>query len=384
MNEQQEVIEIIKWKSPWESHIVLNVLKTLPVNKLEVAMEPTGTYGDPLSQLLDEQGIATYLINPKRSHDAIEVYDGVPSSHDAKSAVILAKLHLDGLTRRWRPKTVQERIVSVVVAKLSRYKKHYLQSISRLEASLARYWPEIGSCLALTAVTLLTLLQKFGEPRQIAIQAKAAYHVMEEVGGRMLSEGKKQAILQAAKETVGVAMIPAEREGMQDFAAEILCQRKTLLSAERELRKWVKRDPQLQVMGTVVGRVTAGVLYAKVGHPQDYPSAKAYVKGLGLNLKTRESGKSKGKLKITKRGSSIARTYLYFAAMRYIYREPIFKAWYDKKVKRQGGQLKNKAVVALMRKLGLALWHVSRGERFDARKLFDTRRLHLPPSETQS
>jgi hypothetical protein len=40
--------------------------------------------------------------------------------------------------------------------------------------------------------------------------------------------------------------------------------------------------------------------------------------------------------------------------------------------------LKIKAVVALMRKLARALWHVARGKSFDAAKLFDTRRLQLP------
>ncbi len=35
----------------------------------------------------------------------------------------------------------------------------------------------------------------------------------------------------------------------------------------------------------------------------------------------------------------------------------------------------DKAVVAVSRKLALALWHVARGEAFDSSKLFDTRRL---------
>jgi hypothetical protein len=62
---------------------------------------------------------------------------------------------------------------------------------------------------------------------------------------------------------------------------------------------------------------------------------------------------------------------------RWIQHDPVARAWYAKKVKRQGGQFKSKAVVALMRKLTLALWHVAKGSEFDSTLLFDTRRLKL-------
>ena len=48
-----------------------------------------------------EAGISVFRINPKRSRDAAEVYDGVPCLHDAKSAAILTKPHLDGLSEPW-------------------------------------------------------------------------------------------------------------------------------------------------------------------------------------------------------------------------------------------------------------------------------------------
>jgi transposase len=87
---------------------------------------------------------------------------------------------------------------------------------------------------------------------------------------------------------------------------------------------------------------------------------------LGLNLKEKSSGRDVGRLKITKRGCSLVRRYLYFAALRLINNDPVVKAWYQKKV---DARAKNKTVIALMRKLAKALWHVARGERFDATKL---------------
>ena len=97
---------------------------------------------------------------------------------------------------------------------------------------------------------------------------------------------------------------------------------------------------------------------------------------MGLNLKERSSGKHKGQLRITKRGPGKARAYLYFSALRWLYRDRVIGAWYQNKIKRDGN-IKGKAIVAIMRKLVLALWYVARGEVFDSRKLFNIRTLGL-------
>ena len=62
-------------------------------------------------------------------------------------------------------------------------------------------------------------------------------------------------------------------------------------------------------------------------------------------------------------------------ALRLIKDNPLAKVWYTAKVEREGNKRKKKAIVALMRKLSKALWHIARGARFDARLLFDESRL---------
>jgi hypothetical protein len=65
----------------------------------------------------------------------------------------------------------------------------------------------------------------------------------------------------------------------------------------------------------------------------------------------------------------VARFYLYFAALRLIARDPEVRRWYDRQSARPGA-LKGKTVVALMRKLAHALWHVGRGATFEVKRLF--------------
>lgn len=107
-----------------------------------------------------------------------------------------------------------------------------------------------------------------------------------------------------------------------------------------------------------------------MGHPQSYPNAASYAKAAGLNLKEHSSGKFKGQLHLTKRGPSVVRFYLYYAALRLISQRGPARRWYEAKVARDGG-CRRKAIAALMRKLIKALWHVGQGAAFDEALLFD-------------
>ena len=93
MSEDKRVIVTMKWKHPVESRSVIRHLcDDLSCARVEMVMEPSGTYGDVLLWQLRQAGIALYRVSPKRVHDAAEVYDGVPSLHDAKAARSVKKV----------------------------------------------------------------------------------------------------------------------------------------------------------------------------------------------------------------------------------------------------------------------------------------------------
>lgn len=377
MNEGQEVIQTIKWKSPGEVVDVVSLLKDLPVSHLDVAMEPSGTYGDTLRVLLQKEGMLVYLVSPKKTHDASEVYDGVPSSHDAKSAAIIAKLHLDHASKEWPRKSDEEKRLAAVVEAMNLYSGQLSRNINRLEAKLARYWPEVTAMLSLDSATLLALLEAYGGPEAIVADTEGARRLMIRIGRSMLSPEKREKVIESTHNTIGVPMIDGERELVKELARETNRNRKATNDARKKVERMSQGNETLASMSAAVGKVTAAVLMVTSGDPNLYPSAGAYLKGNGLNLKERSSGKHKGKLKITKRGPGSARSYLYMAALRLIQRDEVCNAWYQKKVVRDGGKIKGKAIVALMRKLVKALWKVAQGEEFDSRKLFDTSRLNI-------
>jgi len=99
-NADNSVSELIWWNHPEQTYEVLSALKCLAC-PLDVVMEFTGTYGDALRYQFKQSGFRIYQMNAKRVSDAQEIYDGVPSTHDAKSATVITRLHAEGLSKPW-------------------------------------------------------------------------------------------------------------------------------------------------------------------------------------------------------------------------------------------------------------------------------------------
>jgi transposase len=111
------------------------------------------------------------------------------------------------------------------------------------------------------------------------------------------------------------------------------------------------------------------VLWVSTGDPRKYHAAGAYRKAMGLNLAERSSGTYQGHLRLSKRGSARTRQWLYFAVLRLVQTCGV-RPWYEAKKARDRDDAR-RALVAVMRKLAVALYHVgAHGEEFQPRRLF--------------
>lgn len=377
MLESCEVIGLIKWSHPSESGLFVNLVEQLraPERHVEVVMEPSGVYGDALRYAFWERGLAVHRVSPKRSHDAAEVYDGVPSLFDPKCAQIVAKLHLDGASELWERESDDKRKLAAALRVLEVHAKELARNRNRLEGYLTRHWPELGQVLDPRRATALELLIAYGGPRGVAADPEGASERMRIVSRGLLRDEVVQRVIESAQRTFGVPPIDEEERLIRVVAAEARRAHQLVRDARRRVAELTKGIPATEAIATVVGRTTAAVVVAAVGDPANFASPRAFVKSAGLNLKEKSSGQHKGALHITKRGSGVARMYLYLAVLRLLQCQPVIRAWYVKKVSRQGGAYRSRAVIAIMRKLLMALWHVGRGAAFQAQKLFDSRRL---------
>jgi transposase len=360
------------WKAeiPSEMRELVRCLQELAKQRsLVVAMESTGTYGDALRQALTDAGLPVRRVSGKAASDYAEVFDGVPSAHDGKDAAVVAELAAIGKSASWplEPSTPRQAEMSVEVTWLDTQQSILQLWLGRLEALLARHWPEATRLLGLTSVTLQRALVEYGGPAALAADNEAANRLAR-WGGRFLKPEKIEAVLESARQTVGVRVDEPTSTLIKRCAKQTLAAEAEIRKAKRRLEAFVEQDPRLAAEAQVVGKATACVLRVSVGDPRDYHCGEAYRKAIGLNLKERSSGKHQGKLKITKRGPSLARRWLYFSAMRTIQQAPV-RSWYEAK-RRKDKDHGNGALVAVMRKLALALHVVAtRGETFSLERL---------------
>ena len=148
---------------------------------------------------------------------------------------------------------------------------------------------------------------------------------------------KRGRVVASADTTLGVPMLAAERQQVEELATHIRTLRRQRHEAEQRLAQHTTHDPYLAALSTLVGVTTAGVVHARLGDLREYGSVRALYRAPGLNLRERSSGKKKGQLTITKRGSAVARRWLFLATLRWMQTDPVAGAWYAQKVRHNGG-----------------------------------------------
>lgn len=376
MNADGMLLATVKWDHPAETATFTNLLNSLGPDA-EVVGESTGSYGVSLMESIGAQGFPTFMVSTKRSHDAAEVFDGVPSQHDAKDAYLLGRLHLNDCSQPWPERSSALRDLQALIRQLDATQERYQQGRNRLEALVAVYWPGVTKLLDLDSATLWALLERFGWSDAVAVQQDLARRVMRAAGRGFMTNDKISAVVHQASIAGGLKPTPAEEEELRVLVRTLRNDKKVVLAQRKKISEVGHNHEAVRNMAPLLGWVTATIILSEIGDPGDFGSAGGYVKAMGLNLLERSSGKYTGQLKITKRGPSRARKYLYLAALRVIKKDAIVGAWYDDKVARDGGKFKQKGVIAVMRKLARALIHVAKGESFDATKLFDVRRLQV-------
>ena len=373
---------VLKWSHPHQMQDFCQLVRDVHASaaSIVVALEPTGTYADPLRQALADQNTPVALCGTKRVHDAREIFDGVPSTHDAKAAYVIAMLHINSVTAAWTERTDDARRLNAGLALLEVFRNQQQDNANRLEALLGRYWPELTTILTFRSVAMLALLETFGGPAAVASAPDEARELMRKASKHMLADVKIESVIHSAQTTTGVRQADWEVEHVRAIAEETNRNRRMVLRWKGELATAAATVPEVQRLRPVVGLKSAVCIYADLGSLALYSSSGALLKKSGLNLTENTSGSTKDAeftpgVHISKRGSGRVRRYLYMAVLRLIQSDPIFKAWYAAKLKRDGGRARGRAIVALMRKLLCGLRHVADGQPFKPSKLFDISRL---------
>jgi transposase len=373
---KNDILVVVRWsygalERPWrvelsELPVLVQKLKELGDGReMVIAMEPSGTYADPVRQALHDAGLKVHRVSPKASHDYAEILDGVPSQHDGKDAACVAELSAMKKRQEW-PWDVSAQDLRYEIDWMDAHQQMLTRWLGRLEGLLGRLWPEVSRLLPLSSMTLLKMLEQYGSPQAVAADPEVEVRLKAWSSGKLDSERIRE-VVQSAARTIGVRSQVTDVRQVQRYARAALENRREVMRSKRRLKELTKGNEVIERQAKVVGHGTATVLWAHLHDPRRYHCAAAYRKAMGLNLKERSSGRWQGHIKITKRGPSQVRRWLYFAALRWC-QDPWIRPWYEAKKKRGEGHAK-RALIALMRKLSLAAYYVGTGESFDVRRL---------------
>ena len=330
-----------------------------------VGFESTGCYGMPLAHFLDKNNITTYMINPVHTKRVKEIRDNSPMKSDQKDPRVIADIMQLGCT------------LSVIIPKGSAAALRNLVQARERAVAMRNSWhsqmhglvfqifPEFSSHIKnLLSKTSLYILEHYTSPDQLA-QA-----LLDELGPmlRKISRGqfsmdKTAALLKAAQNHVGVT------EAVSVLALEIRQQVKLI----KELQQYISElEAQIaDVLKTVpssrpilsingIGIVTTAAILGETAAFEGFTHAAEVEKLAGLNLFEISSGKHLGQRRISKRGRSLLRKALYFAALNVVKKKGVFHEKYQSYLKR--GMPKNKALVAIARKLVRVIFAIVRND----------------------
>jgi transposase len=376
------VIRIVRFEHPTETRRFLDLVTELRARAgvVTVLMEPTGTYGDAIRYQLDRLGIEVRMVQPKRTHDAKEVFDGVSSKHDQKDVVTMSKLHDAGASAKWKSHDKGRRALRAMFDQYALHDRQRDTLFNQIEARLARHWPEMEEWLSIRKHrSARALLKQFVSPQRIALNPEGARDLLVRASRSTLSRELIAGVIESAQNTLGVPMIDEEETLLEDLIMRLHQEICACDQIEERIEKIVEGTAAIARMRDVVGIMAATAIVTFLGSPANYPYARSFLKAAGLNMRENSSGTEQSNVEITKRGPSIVRQLLYMAALRAIASDPIARSWYHGRGAFRSDH-KPAAVVALMRKLMAGAYHVGKHEvPYAPTKLFDTRRLTLTP-----
>lgn len=162
---------------------------------------------------------------------------------------------------------------------------------------------------------------------------------------------------------------PSERLRVRQDLATLLHLKPQLEEVETELARLSVTDPWAKQMTYLVqlpgiGMLTAMTVLAAIGDVTRFPSAKKLVGYAGLGARVHASGQTHRSGGITKEGRRDLRSVLVEASWSAVRFDPHWQEQYERLAHRIG---KQKAIVAIARKLLVVIWHVLTAAETDRR-----------------
>ena len=319
-----------------------------------VGYESTGPYGEPMVHYLMKKPVMLVQVNPMHTKRIKELNGNSPLKTDDKDPRVIADII------RWGHS------LSIVIPegdaaylrRLNNSRERHIKErtalLNQLQQLVFLLFPEFKKVMKdIRCKTPIYLLKKYLTPMAISVLDKDTLgEEMRKKSRGKFKEQHAERLISFAKNTVGI------KEGVLGLSMDIqhiliqLEMLNTLIAEiESEMETALGRIPYSSKLLSIkgLGVVSVAGIIGEIGDFKKFQTRAEIMKLAGLDLYEISSGKWKGRRKISKRGRSLLRKILYYAAIQTIRNNGILHDYYTKLTER--GMKRMMALVAVSRKL---------------------------------
>ncbi|OIJ13460.1 IS110 family transposase [Anaerobacillus arseniciselenatis] len=355
---------------------ILAALREHGKSEVIIGIEPTGHYWLNLAYFLEDRGFPLVMTNPMHVKRSKELDDNLPTKHDRKDALVIARLVKDGrfsYPRILKDMEAELRAGSTFRSKLTEelgaVKNMMIRWLDRYFPEFTQVFPSFGKmALAALECTPLPVDLHEKEPNELL----ELYRTVD--GLKSPQKPKAIQLIDLAAHSIGVT----EGRKMARFEITTLVRRYHQLEQDieditQQLVELVQTSVEYEWLKTVpgLGDTTLVDLLAEIGSFSHYEDPRQLIKLAGLTLRENSSGQHKGQKRISKRGRRKLRALLFRVMMPMVRHNEAFRKLHEYYTNRSSNPLRKKqSIVVLCGKLLKVLHGIStKNKAFDAQRM---------------
>jgi transposase len=319
-----------------------------------IGFESTGPYAEPLFHYLRNKPVKLVQINPVHSKRLKELTGNSPNKTDKKDPRVIA----DIISLGHALTMVVPEGPAAQLRRLTQARERSIRSrtamINQLQHLIFVIFPEFLRVFKnISTKSAMYLIKNHPTPESIVSMGVESLTVaLGKVSRYRLTQGRIKEIFEAAQRSIG---IDEGKESIlmeiEHLASNIENENRFIDDLEKQMDHYLDQITHTHSILSIkgVGSITVASLIGEVGNFKKFNTISEMMKLAGLDLFEVSSGKHSGKRRISKRGRSLMRKLLYFAAINVVKSHGIMHERYQEMLER--GMPKMKALVAISRKL---------------------------------
>lgn len=318
-----------------------------------IGFESSGPYAEPLFHFLRKKPVNLVQVNPMHTKRLKELTGNSPNKTDKKDPRVIADvISLGHALTLVVPEGAAPELRRLTQAR-ERAMKSHTAIVNQLQHLVFVIFPEFFMVMKTLTKSAMYLIKTHTTPESIfALGFESLAKVLKKVSRGKLGQERAKELVEAARASVGIY------EGKESIILEIdhlvskiEYEDQFIHNLENQMADYLGQIPYSDSLLSIkgIGVVTVAGLIGEVGDFRKFKTISEMMKLAGLDLYEVSSGKHRGQRHISKRGRSLMRKLLFFAAINAVKSNGIMHERYQEMLDR--GMPKTKALIAISRKL---------------------------------